>query len=790
MQLLGPYVSNITQYYYGQLLDLLNSAVQAGDFGGGTAFNQAALDKLIAQAQTFSVNVDQTAGTLAIDENFNHPVELLFAQLKAIQQEYTQFSTVINQLISILYKDTTLLEYLINAANLQTWCSQFANVGGQSYSWDFGMGFGKTTKAVPLTDPSGSGLVYTNTPVLNTSNGVAALVGGGPYNTFPANSLLWTYDASNLSEQNTDVNNTWTDISFLANSAYISLGPPQCSVIVPLNGSSSAFNISGSAFDTSLPAVFVRTAFSPRYNTTTFNLAPLVLSSSLEGPVTPGEAIFLTINMSTSAANTSCVVYVQYYDSTGAVINNNTGNPIQIEVGNVIGSGSFTNLLQIPTDIHNIASAKLVGETTVSSVTTAGFGTYSVTATIRLPMEVPSPYYIVPGSVVLNIGNTYYQNGVDYVVTTDGTGTITFIDLPTSGTVNVGYIEHYPCYQCSVNQINWSPTIMLDYTRPYPDNLTDWFPVVLGKDGHGNLTQLPIVDELGNATGLLISLNGTLLTEYLLQVYQKSNPYNAVIPFKEFYDVVRTPVNINSGLPLPGIQAQLQIGFVTTGYMNAIHLEPTTTYPCIVTGIDVQGFTEDSRTNVFSGGLIIDRPTDITFETTLVGTAFITVWQLNYDIKQYQVFPDSAASQQAINDLQGVIPSAAQEVIALPVIFQTGYEYDFGFEVIQGVYSNPGVSLFVAGPFAHEGCPDYFFINVEAAGHSNFYICYDAYNSSGTLLGSDHTGTLELIDGECQIFHPSSLDKTTIASCTLYLKIKTGDDGGYINKYLLQVVNV
>ena len=61
MQILGNYQSTLSSSYYQQLVTLLQQAIQAGDFGGGQTFDQAALvalqqagAELLYSAATFS----------------------------------------------------------------------------------------------------------------------------------------------------------------------------------------------------------------------------------------------------------------------------------------------------------------------------------------------------------------------------------------------------------------------------------------------------------------------------------------------------------------------------------------------------------------------------------------------------------------------------------------------------------------------------------------------------------------------------------------------------------------
>jgi len=143
MQLLGNYQSTLSSSYYQQLVTLLQQAIQAGDFGGGQVFDQAALVALQKQAQNFSTLPQPSAGKVVTDESFNNPFTLLAAQFTALLNESNAFAAQMAALLSVLGKDTALVDQLLAEADLQTWASTIPAVTGATpIMWDFGVGYG------------------------------------------------------------------------------------------------------------------------------------------------------------------------------------------------------------------------------------------------------------------------------------------------------------------------------------------------------------------------------------------------------------------------------------------------------------------------------------------------------------------------------------------------------------------------------------------------------------------------------------------------------------------------
>jgi hypothetical protein len=57
------------------------------------------------------------------EESFNHPLGFLAAQFAALLSESNAFSTVLATLLSVLDKDTTLIDQLLAEAGLRSWAS-------------------------------------------------------------------------------------------------------------------------------------------------------------------------------------------------------------------------------------------------------------------------------------------------------------------------------------------------------------------------------------------------------------------------------------------------------------------------------------------------------------------------------------------------------------------------------------------------------------------------------------------------------------------------------------------
>jgi hypothetical protein len=110
-------------------------------------------------------------------------------------------------------------------------------------------------------------------------------------------------------------------------------------------------------------------------------------------------------------------------------------------------------------------------------------------------------------------------------------------------TVNVQVTEYFPGYQCSINNMDWSPAVMFDAITPFPDVRANYFPIEISADGW-----FPVVDELGAPLGIQIQpVPGHITYEALLRI--------EVVADSSF-----------------GVTGTLEIEFQRPGYYNGLRL--------------------------------------------------------------------------------------------------------------------------------------------------------------------------------------------------------------------------
>ena len=727
MQLLGNYQSTLSSSYYQQLVTLLQQAIQAGDFGGGQVFDQAALVALQKQAQNFSTLPQPSAGQVVTDESFNNPFTLLAAQFTALLNESNAFATQMAALLSVLGKDTALVDQLLAEADLQTWASTIPAVTGATpIMWDFGVGYGPIA---PLsltgiwTDPATSA-TYPNNPTLASNlatvllPGLTATASGltCPQNiaTVPVNNLTWTYTTGNAQVEvlNQD---SWTKLTLLEPQPLINF-----SSTPSITPAASPFIVTGTSNLGSLP-VYIQTSFVGRQRHTT--------ASATNGT---------TISLSPYRVDTD-------------------------EVFVFVGYGTTKQQL-------------------LSSAT-------------------------------------------DYTV--DQYGNFTPITLAAAATtVDIFFEEEFPAYQCSVDQVNWSPLLMLDLARPYPDGATSFPPIAWSLDSKGNLA-LPVTDELGTPTGMYIEIGSAAPTQaYLLQAVGQASP-NTV-----------------------GATALLEIDFAQLSYLTVLRVTPFTTFPMILTKVEIQGITTNTRQTVWSGSTPIDQPTALHLDqimgiNPLVSKVFLTFYQPNYSLKQQTVTPPDALRLNVMSQLQAVLPFNARNVVPPPAVVYTGAQYEFGVADVSGEAWTASSGVFVSGPNRFVGIPELIrFDAVSTDGISNatytgtyvppnlinkipsaqnssgslahmmsgeslamsedtsggpvdFYLCFQAFDNTGTVIKQNLTGYLLPTggSGQCFSFTYPFINGWSIGSGALsqidhvdfYIKIVHRSSSAVAQRYMLQV---
>jgi len=657
MKLLGNYASNLNSFYYAELMSLISQSIDLGEFSGGAGFDTSDVSALQKQGQSFSTIALPSAGGRILDDNINQPLNLLAARFSALQQEVTDFNTRAANLITILEKDTALLDQLIASAAAESWAATQPQLGlSTQYAWDFSGGFGAISGDIPQTDP------VTGVPkraravpicVLDTTTGLlsAGITSTRSTRTFDARDLAWSHASGGQTEEFSG--DGWAEFSVLESlPALIFANQPTTSPDV-----SAYAEVTGTVQGGVVP-VTVNLMFVPRRNSKVIQLAP-------------GASVQLTP--------------------------------------------------------YNVQSNEV--------------------------------------SVVLN-GQTFQ---LDYNFTLTESGQLTSIDLPTGVELKVYFTEFFPAFQCSVNQTDWSATVMLDPARPYPDGTTDFLPIAIQNmpvdDPYGS--RFPITDELGVATGLFLRLIGTLPAE------------------QKFH--VSTPASLAYGE-----QVSLTITLARPAYMTGLMLAPFASYPSILNSVIVNGvISENVKLFPLPGSAItsvpIDKSTLISFPRCAVRQLTLTFTQENYTLKEYSVDPPDKQRRDILASLQTVLPFSVRNTqSAIPTELQ-GALYEFGFEDIQGVDVTPLTPcVFVTGPYRVTGVPEVASLSLESVGQVDTYLSDICYSSVGQEV--DMITDTPITPGTAiPVPLSATLNRTQVSYADFYVKFVMRSSDAIVERFFLQV---
>jgi hypothetical protein len=261
----------------------------------------------------------------------------------------------------------------------------------------------------------------------------------------------------------------------------------------------------------------------------------------------------------------------------------------------------------------------------------------------------------------------------------------------TGKTVNVQVTEYFPGYQCSINNMDWSPAVMFDAATPFLDVRANYFPIAITADGY-----FPVVDELGSPLGIEIRpKKGHLNHEALLRIETNAN------------DTF-------------GVRAQLEVKFERPGYYNSLRLMPFVNMPVRLLKIQAEGMlTNSNSAPIFEGDALIDRPVSIRFagadgSPVYIRRLFLDLYQPNYSLKEHLVNPADQARQDALARLQTVLPFSDRPVQGAVPVSVVGAQYELGLRDIAGERYTPvqvatptaGRGVFVSGPFHIDGTPE------------------------------------------------------------------------------------
>ena len=785
VQLLGNYQSTLSSSYYKQLVTLLQQSIQAGDYSGGQAFDQKALAALQTQSKAFSTLPQPSAGQLVLEESFNNPLTLLSAQFGALLAESSAFASQMTALLSVLGKDTTLIDQLLVEANLQAWASTIPAVtDAVQIMLDFGVGYGAIAP-VSLTDiwtDPATGASYLNNPTL-ASNLVTTLLPGAtvpcsgltPSQTVtstPINNLIWSYNADNAQSEVLS-QDAWTKLSLLETKPLIDFNSSPNVVSTPsMNVLASPLVVSGVSNLGSLP-VYVQTSFVGRQKHATISL----INNK-------------TVSLSPYTVETDEVyVFTGYGTADQQLLSSSTDYTVDVD-------GNLTSLT-LPATV---------------GITPSGATGVTMSHTSGLPSA---------GSVSI-AGMTVNYTSITSTGLLGVTGVTAAIASGTSiqSTFDVFFQEEFPAYQCSIDQTNWSPLLMLDPDRPYPDDATSFPPIAWGVDSNGNQA-LPITDELGTPTSMCIEIGTAVPTQpYLLQVASQASSSTV------------------------GATAVLEVDLAQLNYLTVLNITPFTTFPMVLTKVETQAITSNTRQIVWNGSTPINRPTAIHLDQTLgvnplVSKVFLTFYQPNYTLKQHTVTPSEALRLDIMSQLQAVLPFNARNVVSPPAEVYTGAQYEFGAANVSGETWKAVSGVFVSGPTRFTGIPELLQFDADfTAGPSgtesssnvvntipsatnssgvlvdqkdfawaisndtsgqavDFYLCFQAFNSAGTVIKQNLAGCLLPTEGsgQCFSFTFPFTNKASVGSGALssvdhvdfYIKIVHRKASAVVQRFMLQV---
>jgi hypothetical protein len=161
--------------------------------------------------------------------------------------------------------------------------------------------------------------------------------------------------------------------------------------------------------------------------------------------------------------------------------------------------------------------------------------------------------------------------------------------------------------------------------------------------------------------------------------------------------------------------------------------------------------------------------------------------QENYTIEEYQEDSPDALRRNTMNSLQSYLPfSIGGAPASIPIIYR-GYQYELGFEdmiALDVQVSVPGV--FVQGPLNIPGCPDALRVDAQITGTVSMYMCYQAFDSSGTVVDANLPG-VAVTPGTTVVFPFSSLlDRTTVATTQVSVRFVLRSVDATVSRYFIQ----
>ena len=797
MQLIGNLPNHLASWHYLQLLNLLQQALQQGEYSGGTTFDQSAVVALQQAGQDFLQLPQPAVGQRVSEDCLNYPLSLLAARYRALGQEAGDFQTRLERLLAILENDSRLLDQILANASLQAWSSSLPRLdGATSVAWDFAMGLGHTTSTIDTLDPS-NGVSYPSTgQVRNLDDGTGPRMGlltEPTSNPLAVKQLTWRWQPSKNEQSETLYGADWAQLSLLETDPLIFYAPSSTvQSLLPSNDAASGLlQVTGSNPDGIVPT-YLNLKFEPRRQSADITCVNAMadpaftnetawvtgtgwwwglgwqvkgcshsgangtLESKTLHPCRAGDQVYLEVTgSSTSGTDGYLQMYVRPLDSMGNSINNSQGLPVILRLGQIpqsLPQQTFSGALVLPS-LPGMTQMAVVLQ--VQNQTT---GTWNVeNFRLHLPVHF-STYSVLEDNFTVRSGSTIYDS-TTYLL--NDNGSLTLLDVPDTD-FNLRFSQMFPAYRCSVDQVNWSTEIMLDPVNPYPDTETVFAPILMALDGTGVRSLFPIINERGVPTGLFFSLLRQLDTERLL--------------------LISTPANTTYGAA-----AVLEIQLERPAYVNALHLTPFSGYPATMLLLEAEGFTSNTLTTLIQGPIPLDKEVSYLFPTQLISKFYLHLRQENYTLEQYQQSPADKLRRDLMQSLQSSLPlNVAQSLPSLPTLLD-GAEYSFGLEsIVAENVSYLQESIWVSGPYRIPFRPQllsYYSLHANAAATA---LCYRAYDSTGAEVDANIHGTL-MPSGPFAFPFSTDLDLATVAYCDLYLKLINQGPSTIFQKFCLQV---
>jgi hypothetical protein len=386
-----------------------------------------------------------------------------------------------------------------------------------------------------------------------------------------------------------------------------------------------------------------------------------------------------------------------------------------------------------------------------------------------------SPYLIDPSidPVVVNSTQSFEQDQDYRLDFTNSNRNLTALASLVGQSLTVFFNEFYPAYQCSINNVDWSPELFLDPLQPYPDPQAVYFPVArqTGSDGSA---WYPLSDELGHPLGLSFQPALTIVQEYLLRIEALGLTYGAT--------------------------AVLEIDLTTPDYFNGVRLTPCTSLPLRLQLLTGEGLGLNSDQILWAGDLLLDRPLTVRFANSdqtnpYISKLFATFYQENYTLTEDVSSSPAELRQATLAQFQYFIPYAASPIYQALPTHSSGAEYEFGLKDIQAERWDPlGNCVFVTGPFSVSGSPSLLRLDAVVNAAIDCYPVLHFYNSIGFQIGAFAAATPISFNGPGSVclslrdLAGASWPALPVGSAAVYLKWVFRSPLSILTRYCLQVV--